>query len=88
LAVNGLVIVRHPGRRRVFADVRPDSRSIDDRHVERLISSRTRAIAALQHAGVGCDMDALAALREKRGGDCRRQCARPVRPLQGSIVGN
>src|SRR5947207_4747735 len=55
------------GARPVFADVRPDTLCIDERHVERLISPRTRAIVAVHYAGVACNMDALEALSAKSG---------------------
>ena len=43
----------------VFADIRPDTLNIDERHVESLLTERTRAIVAVHYAGVGCEMDAL-----------------------------
>jgi dTDP-4-amino-4,6-dideoxygalactose transaminase len=55
------------GARPVFADVRADTLCIDERHVERLISPRTRAIVAVHYAGVGCEMDALQALSASSG---------------------
>jgi dTDP-4-amino-4,6-dideoxygalactose transaminase len=55
-SVNAFVI---RGARPVFADVRPDTLCIDERHVERLVSPRTRAIVAVHYAGVACEMDAL-----------------------------
>jgi dTDP-4-amino-4,6-dideoxygalactose transaminase len=62
--VNAFVI---RGARPVFADVRPDTLCIDERHVERLISPRTRAIVAVHYAGVACEMDVLEALAAKSG---------------------
>src|SRR4051812_3258362 len=49
--VNAFVI---RGAQPVFADVRPDTLCIDERHVERLLTPRTRAIVAVHYAGVAC----------------------------------
>jgi len=43
----------------VFVDVRPDTLNLDEGRVEEAITSRTRAIAPVHYAGVGCDMDVL-----------------------------
>jgi dTDP-4-amino-4,6-dideoxygalactose transaminase len=43
----------------VFADIRPDTLNIDEGQIESLITSRTRAIAPVHYAGVGCEMDAI-----------------------------
>ena len=58
-SVNAFVL---RGARPVFADIRPDTLGIDERHVERLITPRTRAIVAVHYAGVACEMDALTAI--------------------------
>jgi dTDP-4-amino-4,6-dideoxygalactose transaminase len=47
------------GAKPVFADVRPDTLNIDERQLEALITPRTRAIAPVHYAGVGCEMDAI-----------------------------
>jgi dTDP-4-amino-4,6-dideoxygalactose transaminase len=41
------------GARIVFADIRPDTLNLDERQLESLISSRTRAIVPMHYAGVG-----------------------------------
>ncbi len=43
----------------VFADIRPDTLNLDESRLERLITSRTRAIVVVHYAGVGCEMDAI-----------------------------
>jgi dTDP-4-amino-4,6-dideoxygalactose transaminase len=43
----------------VFADIRPDTLNIDERQLESLITPKTRAIAPVHYAGVGCEMDAI-----------------------------
>jgi dTDP-4-amino-4,6-dideoxygalactose transaminase len=58
------------GARPVFADIRRDTLNLDEAHVARLISSRTRAIVPVHYAGVGCEMDAL--------GELARQCGAVV----------
>jgi len=50
------------GARPVFADIRPDTLNIDESHLERLINPRTRALALVHYAGVGCEMDAITAI--------------------------
>jgi dTDP-4-amino-4,6-dideoxygalactose transaminase len=55
------------GARPVFADVRPDTLNIDETQIERLIAERTRAIVVVHYAGVGCEMDAILAIAERRG---------------------
>jgi len=49
----------------VFADVDPASQNIDPASVERLLSSRTRAIICVHLAGWPCDMAALQAICRK-----------------------
>ena len=47
------------GARPVFADIRPDTLNLDESGLEPLITERTRAIAVIHYAGVGCEMDAI-----------------------------
>lgn len=49
----------------VFADSRADHPSIDETQVERLITSKTKAIVALHYGGVSCEMDTLKAITDK-----------------------
>jgi dTDP-4-amino-4,6-dideoxygalactose transaminase len=51
----------------VFIDVRPDTLNFDERQFEELITDRTRAAVAVHYAGVGCEMDVILAVAEKRG---------------------
>jgi dTDP-4-amino-4,6-dideoxygalactose transaminase len=55
------------GARPIFADVRPDTLNIDERLVEGLITSRTRAIVVVHYAGVGCEMDVIMRIASKYG---------------------
>lgn len=43
----------------VFVDIRPDTLNIDETKIEAAITKRTRAIAPVHYAGVGCDMDRI-----------------------------
>lgn len=43
----------------VFIDVRPDTINMDERLIEQAITPRTRAIAPVHYAGVGCEMDTI-----------------------------
>lgn len=47
------------GARIVFVDVRPDTMNIDEKLIEAAITSKTRAIAPVHYAGVGCEMDEI-----------------------------
>ena len=53
------------GARPVFVDCRRDTLNIDENLIESAITSRTRAIAPVHYAGVGCEMDAIAAIAQK-----------------------
>ncbi|MFM1876384.1 MAG: hypothetical protein RL266_2121 [Bacteroidota bacterium] len=53
------------GARIVFADSREDHPSMDEKKVESLINSKTKAIVALNYGGVSCEMEALKAIAEK-----------------------
>lgn len=50
---------RYVGAEVVFADVREDTLTIDVDHVASLVTERTRAIVAVDYAGVPCDLDEL-----------------------------
>ncbi len=43
----------------VFSDIRPDTLNIDESRLEALITPRTRLIAVVHYAGVGCEMDVI-----------------------------
>ena len=53
------------GARPVFADIRPDTLNIDERLIEKLVTPRTRAIAVVHYAGVGCEMDAIGEIAQR-----------------------
>ena len=43
----------------VFVDVRPDTMNINEKLIEDAVTERTRAIAPVHYAGVGCEMDTI-----------------------------
>jgi dTDP-4-amino-4,6-dideoxygalactose transaminase len=47
------------GARPVFIDIRSDTANMDERQLEQLITSRTKAIVPVHYAGVGCEMDTI-----------------------------
>ncbi len=55
------------GAKPVFCDVRPDTLNLDEAHLERHITPRTKAIVPVHYAGVGCEMDAILQIAERHG---------------------
>jgi dTDP-4-amino-4,6-dideoxygalactose transaminase len=55
------------GARIVFADITPDTLSIDSAKLESLLTPRTRAVVPVHYAGVGCDMPRICELANARG---------------------
>ena len=53
------------GATAVFVDIRPDTMNIDENLIEEAITEKTRAIAPVHYAGVGCEMDKICAIAEK-----------------------
>lgn len=47
------------GAKPVFNDIRPDTLNMDERYLESLITSRTKAIVPVHYAGVGCEMQSI-----------------------------
>jgi dTDP-4-amino-4,6-dideoxygalactose transaminase len=50
------------GVKPVFIDCRSDTLNMDEKQLERLITSRTRAIVPVHYAGVACEMDTILAV--------------------------
>ena len=50
----------------VFVDIREDTLNLDERLVEEAITSRTRALAPIDYAGVGCEIETFVALASGR----------------------
>lgn len=53
------------GARPVFVDCRRDTLNIDENLIEAAITVRTRAIAPVHYAGVGCEMDTISKIAQK-----------------------
>lgn len=47
------------GAKAVFVDIRPDTMNIDEKLIEDAITERTKVIAPVHYAGVGCEMDSI-----------------------------
>ena len=43
----------------VFVDIRPDTQNIDEKLIEDAITDKTKVIAPVHYAGVGCEMDSI-----------------------------
>ena len=54
------------GARPVFCDIRADTLNIDEGKLESLITERTKAIVIVHYAGVGCEMDKILDIAERR----------------------
>ena len=55
------------GAKPVFADIRPDTLNLDERHLASLIGPRTRLIVPVHYAGVGCNMLSILAQARHHG---------------------
>jgi len=55
------------GVRPVFADVRPDTLNLDEARLEALVSPKTKAVAVVHYAGVGCEMDLILEIAARHG---------------------
>lgn len=53
------------GAKIVFVDIRPDTMNINENLIEEAITDRTKAIAPVHYAGVGCEMDKIMEIAEK-----------------------
>ncbi len=53
------------GMKPVFIDIHPDTLNLDERLLESLITSKTRAIVPVHYAGVACQMDEIGQISSK-----------------------
>lgn len=53
------------GAKAVFVDIRPDTMNIDEKLIENAITDKTKAIAPVHYAGVGCEMDTIMDIAKK-----------------------
>ena len=51
----------------VFVDIRPDTQNIDEKLIEDAIIDRTKVIAPVHYAGVGCEMDTIMDIAKRHG---------------------
>ena len=49
----------------VFVDIRPDTQNIDEKLIEDAITDKTKVIAPVHYAGVGCEMDTIMDLAKR-----------------------
>lgn len=68
----------HCGATPVFADVLPDTHTIDPEHAASLVTPRTRAIVPVHFAGVPCELDELRTLASKHGLLLLEDCAHAI----------
>jgi dTDP-4-amino-4,6-dideoxygalactose transaminase len=55
------------GTRPRFVDIRPDTLNLDENLIEEAITERTKVIAPVHYAGVGCEMDRIVEVAKKHG---------------------
>lgn len=65
--VSTATAVVHVGAVPVFAEVEPETLTLDAAHVASVITGRTRAVMAVHYAGQAADMDALRAVASAAG---------------------
>tara|TARA_B100002052_G_C15799473_1_gene560394 strand:- start:22 stop:1149 length:1128 start_codon:yes stop_codon:yes gene_type:complete len=53
------------GAKPVFIDIRSDTLNMDESKIEKLITSKTKAIVPVHYAGVGCEMDQILEIAKK-----------------------
>ena len=53
------------GAKLVFVDIRPDTKNIDETLIEDAITDKTKVIAPVHYAGVGCEMDTIMDIAER-----------------------
>jgi dTDP-4-amino-4,6-dideoxygalactose transaminase len=51
----------------VFCDIRRDTLNLDETKIEALITPRTKAVVPVHYAGVGCEMDKIMEIANRRG---------------------
>ena len=53
------------GAKLVFVDIRPDTMNIDEKKIEKAITSKTKVIVAVHYAGIACEMDTIMNIAKK-----------------------
>lgn len=49
----------------VFVDIRPDTMNLDEKLIEEAVTEKTKAIAPVHYAGVGCEMDQIMEIADR-----------------------
>jgi perosamine synthetase len=81
--------VLHVGARPVFADIRPDTFTLDVEDVARRLTPRTRAIVAMHYGGQAADLAELRTLADDAGVDLLEDAAEAHgASYRGAPVGN
>lgn len=70
--------IRYVGATPIFCESLPDTWQLDPKHVERLITSRTRAVMAVHLYGGACDMSAILTICEKHELKLVEDCAEAI----------
>ena len=86
-AVATVAAVELAGARPVFADIRPDTFTLDPDSVAAAIGPRTRAIVPVHLYGQAADLDALSALAQRHGAWLIEDCAQ-AHGARSAIVGD
>ena len=55
------------GAKIVFVDIRPDTMNLDEDLIEAAVTEKTKAVAPVHYAGVGCEMDTILSIAKKHG---------------------
>jgi len=53
------------GAKPVFVDIRPDTLNLDEKLIEEAITPKTKVIAPVHYAGIGCEMDKIMEIAKK-----------------------
>ena len=51
----------------VFVDIRPDTQNINEKLIEDAVTDKTKVIAPVHYAGVGCEMDTIMDIADRHG---------------------
>ena len=55
------------GAKIIFVDIRPDTMNLDENLIESAVTDKTKAIAPVHYAGVGCEMEKILTIAKKYG---------------------
>lgn len=76
------------GAKIVFADSCADHPNIDPQQVQQLVSPKTKAIAVVHYAGMGCEMEKLTAIARESGAHLVEDAAHAINArYKGQVLG-